>query len=411
VLEDVAEYLVTLRDTFSVHLVFGVGILLTGSYFLGKLALKAGIPAITGFIIAGLILGPGTLGLVHENLASSLDMVTEVALAIIAVVIGSEFAVPKLRRVGRAVVVITFIQLFATFLVVTAALYLPGFLPLQAAALMGAIASATAPAATVAIVRDLKARGPFIDHLYGVVALDDAGCVLLFSAVAAFSGTSLGSTEASLPVSVLIALGEILVSVFLGVLIGALIHGLTRKLERNNEIFIISLGLICIMTAVATSLHLSPLLAGMAAGAVMANYSRKSVRILTSLDSLSPPLYAAFFAIAGTELDFSVFSSGPVLLMGLVFIAARAAGKYGGVYAGATIARSDGLIRNYLGLAMLPQAGVAIGLALFIETSPFLQGLGDLSRIMVNMTLMSVFFNELAGPPVSKYAVIRGATL
>jgi Kef-type K+ transport system membrane component KefB len=408
---DIAAYIVTLRDTFSVHLVFGVGVLLTGSYFLGRLAARVGIPAITGFIVAGLLLGPGMLGLVHENLAESLDMVTELALAIIALVIGSEFSMAKLRRVGRAVVIITLAQLVATFVIVTCALWLTGLFPLSAAALLGAIASATAPAATVAIVRNLKARGSFVDHLYGVVALDDAGCVLLFSAVAAFAGTSLGGQGAGLLASLAHAMVEILSSIFLGSLIGFFIHLATRHLERNNEIFIISLGLICVLTAVATSLHLSPLLAGMTAGAVLANFSRKNARILTVLDSLSPPLYAAFFAIAGTELDFSVFSSGTVLFMGLVFIVSRAVGKYGGVYAGASMAGSDVLVKRYLGLAMLPQAGVAIGLALFLQTAPSLQGLHDLSLVMVNMVLLSVFVNELAGPPVSKYAVVRGATL
>jgi Kef-type K+ transport system membrane component KefB len=412
VIGDISSYLLALRDTFSVHLVFGVGILLTGSYFLGKLAVRIGVPAITGFIVAGLLLGPSALGFVHENLAESLDMVTELALAIIALVIGSEFNISKLRRIGRAVVVITLAQLLATFLIVTAAVSLTGMLPLPAAALLGAIASATAPAATVAIVRDLKARGPFVDHLYGIVALDDAGCVLLFSVVAAFAGTSMGGASAPLLGSILHAMAQICSALLLGALAGFLLHLATKKLERNNEIFIISLGLVCILTAVATSLHISPLLAGMVAGAVLANFSHKSIKVLTVLDSLSPPLYAAFFAIAGTELDFSVFSSGPVLLLGLVFIVARAVGKYGGVLAGAVVARSDRLIKRYLGLAMLPQAGVAIGLALFLQTAPFLQeGLHEYSRLMVNVVLLSVFVNELAGPPVSRYAVIRGATL
>ncbi len=411
-IEDFAAYLLALRDTFSVHLVFGVGILLAGSYFLGKLAVRAGIPAITGFIVAGLLLGPSTLGFVHENLAESLDMVTELALAIIALVIGSEFSLAKLRRIGRAVVVITLAQLLATFLIVTTALSLTGIIPLPAAALLGAIASATAPAATVAIVRDLKARGPFVDHLYGVVALDDAGCVLLFSVVAAFAGTSLGGAGVSFLASLGHAMVEICSSLLLGALAGFLLHLFTRRLERNNEIFIISLGMICILTAVATSLNLSPLLGGMAAGAVLANFSRKSIRVLSVLDSLSPPLYAAFFAIAGTELNLSVFSSGPILLLGLLFIIARAVGKYGGVFTGAVIARSDCLVRRYLGLAMLPQAGVAIGLALFLQTAPVLQGLGvELSGMMVSIVLLSVFVNELVGPPVSKYAVVKGATL
>ena len=163
------------RDVVNVHPVFGIGILLVGSFFLGRLAARVGIPSITGFIIAGLLLGPNLMGMIHTDLHDELGAVTEVALAVIALVIGSEFSIRKLRRTGRAVLVITAAQMLLSFSAVTLLLWLTGLMPIEAAALLGAVASATAPAATVAIVRDLKARGPFVDHLYGVVALDDAG--------------------------------------------------------------------------------------------------------------------------------------------------------------------------------------------------------------------------------------------
>lgn len=399
------------RDVVSIHPVFGVGILLVGSFFLGRLAAAAGIPSITGFIIAGIILGPGILGMVHTDLKDELGVVTEVALAIIALVIGSEFSAGKLRRTGRAVLIITAFQMFLTFGAVTLALWLTGLMPFYAAALLGTVASATAPAATVAIVRDLKARGPFIDHLYGIVALDDAGCVLLFSIVAAFTGQHLGGGDSGLLHGVLHAGKEIGGSLLIGGITGWLIHVFTANRSKSNEVYIFSLGIMCILTAVATAFGFSPLLAGMAAGAVLANMGRGAFRVIASLEQLSPPLYATFFAIAGTELTLSVFKTGPVLLMGLLFIAARAFGKYFGVWAGAATAGSDPLIRRYLGLAMLPQAGVAIGLALYIQAAPFFTGHQEMAGTMVSIVLMSVFINELTGPPVSKYAVVRGATL
>ncbi|PIE52629.1 hypothetical protein CSA37_05205 [Candidatus Fermentibacteria bacterium] len=399
------------RDVVSVHPVFGIGILLVGSFFLGRLAAKVRIPSITGFIIAGLLLGPGCLGMIHTDLHDELGAVTEVALAVIALVIGSEFSLSKLKRTGKAVAIITLFQMFLSFAAVTLVLYYSRLMPLEAAALLGAVASATAPAATVAIVRDLKARGPFIDHLYGVVALDDAGCVLLFSIVAAFAGGSMGAEGFSLLHGIIHAVQEIGGSLALGGLTGWLLHMFTKGKGRSNEVYIISLGMICLLTAVATTYGFSPLLAGMTAGAVLANISRGAHRIILSLEQLSPPLYATFFAIAGTELSFSAFSSGPVLIMGALFIFARAFGKYFGVWTGAKLAGSSPLIRNYLGLAMLPQAGVAIGLALYIQAAPFFAGHQELAATMVSIVLMSVFVNELSGPPVSKYAVIRGATL
>jgi len=403
--------LMDIRDVVSIHPVFGVGILLVGSFFLGRVASRAGIPAITGFIVAGLLLGPACTGIIHSDLQDELGAVTEVALAVIALVIGSEFSLLKLRRTGRAVVVITVFQMILSFGAVTAVLWLTGLLPLAAAALLGAVASATAPAATVAIVQDLKARGPFIDHLYGVVALDDAGCVLLFSVIAAFAGSSFSGVESNLIQSLMYAAREIGGSLILGAVTGWLIHVFTSARERSNEVYIVSLGMICLLTAVATTFGLSPLLAGMTAGAILANMKRGAFRVISSLEQLSPPLYATFFAIAGTELSFSSFSQGPVLLMGLLFIVARAAGKYFGVWAGARAAGSSPLIRKYLGLAMLPQAGVAIGLALYIQASPIFAGYQELAATMVSIVLMSVFVNELTGPPISKYAVVRGATL
>jgi len=399
------------RDVVNVHPVFGIGILLVGSFFLGRLAAKVGIPSITGFIIAGLLLGPNCMGMIHTDLHDELGAVTEVALAVIALVIGSEFSIRKLRRTGRAVLVITAAQMFLSFTAVTLLLWLTGLMPLEAAALLGAVASATAPAATVAIVRDLKARGPFVDHLYGVVALDDAGCVLLFSIVAAFAGGSLGGGDSNLIHGILHAVREIGGSLILGGLTGWLIHVFTVKKGRANETYIVSLGMLCVLTAICTTFGFSPLLAGMTAGAVLANMGGGAFKIIASLEQLSPPLYATFFAIAGTELSFKVFSSGPTLVMGAVFILARAFGKYFGVFAGAAAAKSNQLIRKYLGLAMLPQAGVAIGLALYIQAAPFFAGHQELASTMVSIVLMSVFVNELAGPPISKYAVVRGATL
>lgn len=409
--ENIWAALLGFRDVVNVHPVFGIGILLVGSFFLGRLAARAGIPSITGFIVAGLLLGPHCIGMIHTDLHDELGAVTEVALALIALVIGSEFSIRKLRRTGRAVLIITAAQMFLSFASVTLLLWLTGLMPLEAAALLGAVASATAPAATVAIVRDLKARGPFIDHLYGVVALDDAGCVLLFSVVAAFAGGSLGGAETSIGHSVLHAVKEIGGSLMLGGITGWLIHVFTVNRGRANEVYIVSLGMICLLTAIATTFGFSPLLAGMTAGAVLANMGGGAFRIIASLEQLSPPLYATFFAIAGTELSFGAFSRGPILLMGAVFIFARALGKYFGVWTGAAVANSHTLIKKYLGLAMLPQAGVAIGLALYIQAAPFFAGSQELASTMVSIVLMSVFVNELTGPPISKFAVIRGATL
>lgn len=408
-MEDVSLWLLQLKEAFSRHLVFGVGILLMGSYFMGRLAEKLKLPAITGFIMAGLLLGPSVIGLVHTDLDATLASITEIALAMIALVIGSEFSLKKLRAIGKPVVIITVFQLFAAFTLVTLGLVLAG-MRLEYAAILGAIASATAPAATVAIIRDLKARGPFVDHLYGVVALDDAGCILLFASVTAIASNSLGAATGMLT-SIMHAFIEITASIILGAATGWILHLLTRRRTRVNEVMIVSLSVILVLSAISNTFHLSALLSSMAAGAVMANLSRKAHRIVTSLDSISPPLYAAFFAIAGTELNVGVLASPAILLLGGVFVLSRGIGKVAGVHFGAVAAGSDPLIRRYLGFGMLPQAGVAIGLVLFLDTIPYFAQNHEITATLINIVLFSVLFNELAGPPLSRYSVIRGAKL
>lgn len=408
-LNDLLSLLVMFRDNVGAHPVFGLGVLLAGSWFLGRMAERFGIPSVTGFILAGMLLGPRVSGMVHSDLYMRMQTVTQIALSMIAVVIGSEFNLARMKRIRRAMATITVFQLAVTLLLVTVALLATGLLPLPVALLLGAIATSTSPASTVTIARDLKARGSFIDHLYGAIPLDDAGCLFLFALVAAFSGGFLMPVDSSVPQSILFFLKEAAGSLLLGLATGAAIRKSTPAAEGSNSVYIVSLGLICLMTALASSFELSPLLSGMAAGAVIANSPGKGRNVIDSLDRLSPPLYAVFFAIAGSELDFTVFGQGSVLLLGITYILARAAGKYGGVWLGAVLSRSNRNVRNYLGLAMMPHSGVTIGLLLYIQAQAIDPGAADFPPVMVNIVLMAVFVNELAGPLLSKYAIQRGS--
>ena len=408
-LSDLFEALLNLREVISQHIVFGVGILLTGSYFMGRLAERIKLPAITGFILAGLLLGPSCMGLVHEHLDEALAPITEIAIALIALMIGSEISRKMFRTIGKSIVIITIFQIFGVFTLVTTGRVIAG-MRLEFAAILGAIATASAPASTVAIIRELKAKGPFVDHLYGEVALGDAGSILLFASVVAIAGNFLGS-NVSLLRTISHSFFGILASLLLGAISGWILHLLTRKKRRINEVMIISLSLILLISAISNTLNMSSLLACMTAGAVMSNLSRNKHNILSSLDSISPPLFAALFAIAGTELSIAVLTSPNILLMGGIFVLARAAGKITGVHIGASAAHADPLIKKYLGYGMLPQAGVAIGLVLFLDTMPYFTINHEITTTLINIVLFSVFVNELAGPPLSKYAISRGSTL
>ncbi len=403
----------SIKEILTQHALFSVGILLLLGYFFGKAAAKLKLPEITGFIIGGLILGDSILGVIPHHMNQSLKIVTEIALGLIALTIGGEFYWVKLKRMGKAVVIITVVQILATFGLVSVGLSLAG-MQTPFALLLGAIASATAPAATVAIVQSLRAHGIFIDYLYGVVALDDAGCVILFGIIFAVVSGMLGApSESANGLSVLsFAVLEVLLSVVIGVVSGYLIHRLTFKKNNTHEIMIITLGMFFLSTATAIVFHLSPLITNMAAGAIIINMSARNHRIFRILEPLTPPIYALFFVIAGTELQPQIIMQGNILMLGGIYILTRAIGKYGGVYTGCAIGKTTTPIRKYLGLCMLPQAGVAIGLVLLVQASPLLANLEpqyiEIIDNMVNIVLFSVFVNELTGPLLSKYAIIHG---
>jgi Kef-type K+ transport system membrane component KefB len=415
------ESLIALRDLLSSHPLFSVGALLVIGYALGKLAGLAKLPEITGFILAGILMGDSVTGIIPRHMGEDLKLVTEVALGLIAITIGGEFYAAKLKRLGKAIVVITVVQIAASFAIVSLALFLFR-MPLPFALLMGAIASATAPAATVAIVQSLRAQGKFVDYLYGVVALDDAGAVILFGVVFAVVSSMLGVEAAEAMAgevahaggvaTVLHAFMEVGLSIVVGAVSGFLIHLAARKKSNSNEVLIISLGILFVTTALAIVLNLSPLLTNMAAGAAIINLAPQNHRIFRFLEPFTPPIYALFFVIAGTELRPDILIQSEILILGGVYILARAIGKYGGVYLGAKLSKVEPEIANNLGICMLPQAGVAIGLVLLIQASPVVAGLDAesvrLIDTMVNIILFSVFVNEIVGPPLSRYAIIRG---
>lgn len=401
-----------LRDLLNVHPLFALGILLMIGYALGKLAARLSLPEITGFILAGLLMGESVTGIIPRHMGEDLRIVTEVALSLIAITIGSEFYAAKIKRLGGAIVVITLIQIATSFGFVAIALFLFG-LPLPFSLMIGAIASATAPAATVAIVQSLRARGRFVDYLYGVVALDDAGAVVLFGVVfAVASGFVTGGATGGGMELVLHAFAEVGLSILVGAVSGFLLHLLARRKSNGNEVLIITLGMLSLTTAVAIVFHLSPLLTNMAAGALLINLSPQNHRIFRFLEPFTPPVYALFFVIAGTELRPEVMVQGEILLLGVVYILARAAGKYAGVYIGCGISHVEPEIKRNLGICMFPQAGVAIGLVLLIQASPLMQSVTSAQQAilgtMTNIVLFSVFVNEIVGPPLSRGAILRG---
>ena len=402
--------LIAFRDVVNHSGLFTVGLLMFFGYVMGKLVTKVKLPEITGYIFAGLIMGDAVTGLVHHEMGESLKFVTDVALGLIALTIGGEFYSAKLKRMGREIVIMTIFQVGLAFAVVSVTMALFG-IDLPFALLLGAISTATAPAATVAIVQKLRAHGRFVDYLYGLVALDDAGCVAIFGVVFALAIGMLNPEAHGAGHLILHAFEEIGFSLLIGAFAGWVIHMMTRRKNGTNEILLITLGIIFIETALAIILNLSPLMSNMAAGTLLINASPRNHRIFRSIEPLTPPIYALFFVIAGTELNPHVLLNREILIVGFAFIIMRAAAKYSGVRLGAKISGLTGCVKTQLGLCMIPQAGVAIGLVLLIQASPMISGLAHLYEEMisqmVNIVLLSVFVNELIGPSLARAALVK----
>ncbi len=403
----VLDSIIAFRNLLHGNLIFGIGALLLAGFAGGKLAARLRLPAISGFVVAGLVLGPSVLNVVPDHVVESLAPVPHIALGLIAITIGSEFRIAKLRQTGRNILIITTVQLLSAFAAVSVVLRLFGA-PLPMALLLGAIASATAPAATVAIASELRARGHMVSTLFGIVALDDAFCIMLFGFVMAAAAAMVGTSYGGPAGMVLHPVREILTSIAIGLTFGYVVHRLVLDRKRNNEIIVIVLGFVLITSGITVSIHVSPLIANMMMGFALVNLSSKNTRVMRVLEPLTPPIYAAFFALAGTELDIRTLATSGTL--GLVYLGSRALGKYGGAFLGASIARESRTTRNYLGLALLPQAGVAIGLILVLQDTPTFMHLPYMGQ-MVNIVLASILVNEVVGPPFTKLALERsGAT-
>ena len=405
-----------LRDLLGAHPLFAIGILLFVGFLLAKLAARLRLPEITGFIVAGILMGEAVTGIIPRTMSGDLSLVTEIALGLIALTVGAEFYGSKLRRHGRNIVVIAAFQSVFTLVIVTAALRLAG-LGFAYAVLLGSIAGATAPAATVAVVQRARARGPFVDHLYGLVALDDAVSLGVFAVaftvvVAWFTGRSAAADgSASLSVAVAVAY-QIAASVAVGLVGGWAIHRFSRGRSHSNESLITTVGVVFLTTAVAFVFDLNVLIANLVAGALLINLSAQNHRVFRYLEPFTPPIFALFFVLAGTEFQPALLTPH-LIVVAAVYVVARAAAKIAGVYVGCRAVGVASPIRRNLGLCMLPQAGVAIGMALLLVAAPSAQSLAaperDLFLALTNVVLLSVFAYELIGPIVARRALLRGA--
>jgi Kef-type K+ transport system membrane component KefB/nucleotide-binding universal stress UspA family protein len=391
----------------------GFAILLATGLLVAKICQRFRLPSVTGYILAGVLLGPSGFNLINSHsIGSNLDHFTNIALVLISFGIGEHVELKKLRRYLHTVAVISVCEAMGAFTFVFGAVFctmhfagisvdgwqLQNYIALSL--LLAAVGLATAPAATLLVLRELKASGPFTTSLLAIVAIDNGLAIMIFGFVIAFEQQLTGAAGGSFSLVLLNGFLSIGQSMLLGIVTGFILDLVLKNLKSKEERMTGGLALLLLCSEAATFFGLSSLLAGMAVGFVLVNRAERDVRLFRALNNFEPPIYVLFFTLAGTHLDIKVLGTAGVL--GLIYFLARISGKVIGVAVGARISGAPKNIGRYLGFGLVPQAGVAIGLIFLIAGDP---ALGEYSSIITPIVLAGVFLSELLGPVTTRFAV------
>jgi len=392
-----------------VNLVLAIGIIVVAGFLGGLAAEKLKLPRITGYIIVGVLLSPSVLNIIPIETVGNLGIVTEIALGFIAYLIGGSLKIEALRGLGKSIAWIVPFEALGAWFLVTLVLTFLGYLVIPdqtfwqtyfpMAFVIGAIACATAPAATMAIISEYKAKGPLTTTLLAVVALDDAIAVIIFAIALGVGQPLVNGIGISAYQILATPLLYIVESVAVGAVFAVALLNISKLVKTRELLLVIVFGMIMLCAGVTIYLGISSILANMVVGFVVVNRV-KSKEMFAVVEEIEDVLFAMFFVLAGLYFDLSVLKAAGILA--LLIVLARYLGKYTGARTGAKISHAPDAVKKYLGLALLPQAGVAIGLGLLaaLEFPSF-------GAILLNGVLASVIINELVTPPLTKYALFK----
>jgi Kef-type K+ transport system membrane component KefB len=368
----------------------------------------AKIPEVTGFVILGVILGVSAVNLLTPAMLDKFSSISTIALGMIAFTIGIELKAEVIKSLGKSIFTIVTCESLGAFLVVFLVLRYIYKAELNTALLLGAVASATAPAATVAVIRQYKSKGPLTSTILAVVGLDDAAALIIYVFVEGFVSSRLLGTSISIPLMLLGALIEILEAFGIGIVAAIIYVLILKKVKNNEQIMLLLVAFLLGLLGISEFLGVSELLAAMAFGAVIVNtspvLSKKSANIVSSF---SPIFITAFFILGGAHLDISLIKD--IGILGLWYFLARSIGKTGGATLGANIGKAPKTVRSLVGFALLPQVGVALALALAINkefTMPQYGAAGaTMAKIVINVLLFTTIITEIIGPLMTRYAL------
>lgn len=393
------------------NLILAIGIMIVIGFLGGLATEKIRFPRITGYIIIGVLLSPSLLNIISAATIESLDIITDIALGIIAFLIGGSLHLEPLRRLGRSIAWITPFQslgswlldtlvigLLAPFILATPnATFLHFYFPM--AFVIGSMACATAPSAVMAIIHEYKAKGPFTTTLLAVVGLDDAIAVIAFAIALGICQPLVGGGGISLYEILGVPFLHIAEAIGVGILSGFALIYIAKLVRIRGLLLVVVFGMIMLCIGVTELLGVSSILANMVAGFIVVNRMKKNEMLLV-VEGIEDVVYAMFFVLAGLHFDLSVMKTAG--LLALVIPLGRMSGKYLGARAGATISHAPDIVKKYLGLALLPKAGVTVGLALLAKSA-----FPTFGAILFNGVLASVIINELIGAPLAKYALFK----
>ena len=407
------------------NLLLSVAFAVLAGLMMTRVVKKLGLPDVTAYLVAGVLIGPYALGRLNLPVGfhtleavEGLNLMSDVALGFIAFAIGNEFRLSALKKTGKQATIVGIVQGLVAALFVDAALIglhfiLGDKLPISSAITLGAIATATAPAATLMVVRQYKAKGKLTDILLPVVALDDAVGLVVF-AVSFGVARALGSGAIDL-VSVLVnpAL-EIALSLVLGAVMGEILTQMEKLFNSNSNRLSMTIVFVLLTVAISkaefhigrVTIGFSSLLVCMMLGTIFCNRCILSGDLMEKADAWTAPLYVLFFVISGAELELDVFADLSVVGIGLVYILFRSLGKYVGAYGSCKTTGCDEKVTKYLGVTLLPQAGVALGMCLMVGELGSYEG-----RLIRNIVLFSVLVYELIGPTLTKWALTKAGDI
>ncbi len=384
--------------------VISVALMLIVGFLFTRITKLLRLPNVTGYILAGIVLGPHCLGFVPKTVTGGMGFISDVALAFIAFSAGEYFRLSVLKKNGKKVAVITLLEALIASVLVFVLTYFILRLGLAFSMILAALASATAPASTLMTIRQTKARGHFVDTLLTVVALDDVVSLVAFSVAMSVAMASLGSSVTAGDILLPIAWNIVLIGV--GVLLGFLLKFLMKRHSTDNRL-IVAVAFLFVICGVGAALEVSPLLGCMTMGMVYINASGDE-KLFKQLNYFSPPILLLFFVKSGIEFDLdalfdvhTMVGAVPLIVVGVLYFVVRLGGKYGGAYLGCLITREPKRVRNNLGLALAPQAGVAIGLAAMAAR---ILG-GDMGSTLQTIILSSSILYELVGPALAKLSL------